>query len=110
MTINTELFSKRLIAFYISWITNKSDLWGNSDVIVVYNPPADSPAKLSHQLSSQFYSWLFARDFYDTIVLFSEKKIHFICPKKKVSQLETLISMASESESVGTVFLSIRRR
>lgn len=93
--MNLKLFKKRVIAFYSSWNKYKKELWGNSDLLVIYTPPEITNG--SHPISSHFFIWLLGHDFPDTIAVFTSTAIYFLCTKKKVPILQTLTGPAIEA-------------
>ncbi|XP_010276527.1 PREDICTED: FACT complex subunit SPT16-like [Nelumbo nucifera] len=94
-TINLENFNKRLKGFYSHWNQHKDDLWGSSDAIAIATPPASED--LRYLKSSALNIWLLGYEFPETIMVFMNKQIHFLCSQKKASLLETLKKSAKES-------------
>ncbi|XP_010272755.1 PREDICTED: FACT complex subunit SPT16-like [Nelumbo nucifera] len=94
-TINLENFNKRLKSFYSHWDQHKNDLWGSSDAIAIATPPASED--LRYLKSSALNIWLLGYEFPETIMVFTNKQIHFLCSQKKASLLETLKKSAKES-------------
>lgn len=86
----TELFKKRLSAFYSSWRTHK-ELWGNSDIVVF-----STPAQASNLRSSRVFLWLFGEDLADTTAVFTPSSIFFLCTQKSFSRLRILGGYATE--------------
>ncbi|KAL5705901.1 DNA helicase [Ranunculus cassubicifolius] len=93
--INIEQFAKRLKVLYSHWKENKSDHWGSSDAIVVATPPASED--LRYLKSSALNMWLLGLEFPETIMVFMNKQIHFLCTQKKSSLLQVLKKPASET-------------
>ncbi|XP_057494352.1 FACT complex subunit SPT16-like [Actinidia eriantha] len=100
-TINLEGFSRRLKAMYSHWHDHKSELWGSSYVLAVATPPASED--LRYLKSSALNIWLLGYEFPDTIMLFMDKQIHFLCSQKKASLLEAVKRSAKESVGVEVV-------
>ncbi|XP_072955171.1 FACT complex subunit SPT16-like [Typha angustifolia] len=97
-TIDLENLSKRLKEFYNHWSKHKSDLWGLSDAIAIASPPTSE--HFQYRISSAFNFWLLGYEFSETIMVFMDKQIHFLCSQKKANLLETL--KGSAKEAVGT--------
>ena len=87
-TISLETFSKRLKVFYDHWNKNKSHLWGSSDAIAIATPP---PSEDICYLKST------AQDFPETIIVFMQKQMHFLCSQKKANLIGTIKNAASEA-------------
>ncbi|XP_009620937.1 FACT complex subunit SPT16-like [Nicotiana tomentosiformis] len=96
----TELFQKRLNAFYIYWIQHKKQLWENSDVVVIHTPP--KLAKFSNPKSSSFFLWLLGYDFTDTTVIFTPYGIYFLCTHINFSKLRKFCSCATVTQKIPT--------
>ncbi|OVA08640.1 hypothetical protein BVC80_5555g2 [Macleaya cordata] len=86
--INLENFNKRLKAFYSHWTEHKTDFWGSSDALVIATPPASDD--LRYLKSSALNMWLLGLEFPETIMVFMDKQIHYLCSQKKASLLEVL--------------------
>ncbi|KAL5724319.1 DNA helicase [Ranunculus cassubicifolius] len=93
--INLENFTKRLKVLYSHWKENKTDHWGSSDAIVVATPPASED--LRYLKSSALNMWLLGLEFPETIMVFMNKQIHFLCTQKKASLLQVLKKPANEA-------------
>lgn len=96
-SINLESFGKRLKAFYTHWNEHKAELWGSSDVVAIATPPTSED--LRYLKSSALNIWLLGYEFPETIMVFMENQIHFLCSQKKASLLEVVKS--SSKEAVG---------
>ncbi|KAH6772581.1 global transcription factor C [Perilla frutescens var. frutescens] len=94
-TIDLNAFSRRLQSLYKHWQQHKDDLWGSSDVLVVATPPASDD--LRYLKSSALNIWLLGYEFPDTIMVFGEKNIYFVCSGKKASLLEVVKESAKET-------------
>ncbi|XP_051202915.1 FACT complex subunit SPT16 [Lolium perenne] len=94
-TINLDNFSKRLKVFYDHWNGNKSELWGSSDAIAIATPPPSDD--LRYLKSSALNVWLLGYEFPETIIVFIQKQIHFLCSKKKADLIGTLKKAAHEA-------------
>eukprot|EP01018_Ginkgo_biloba_P030029 Gb_09795 [translate_table: standard] len=104
--INVETFGKRLKTFYANWKEHKQDLWGGCGAIAVSTPPPSED--LRYLKSSALNIWLLGYEFPETIMVFMEKQIHFLCSQKKASLLETL---KKSSKSLGIdVILHVKAR
>ncbi|RWW28528.1 hypothetical protein BHE74_00020235 [Ensete ventricosum] len=93
--IDLENFSKRLEAFYTHWGKHKSDLWSSSDAVAIATPPTSED--LRYLKSSALNIWLLGYEFPETIMVFMNKQIHFLCSQKKASLLETIKKSAHEA-------------
>ncbi|CAL9087719.1 unnamed protein product [Musa textilis] len=94
-TINLENFSKRLKGFYTHWREHKSDLWGSTDAIAIATPPTSED--LRYLKSSALNIWLLGYEFPETIMVFMNKQIHFLCSQKKANLLGTIKKSAQEA-------------
>ena len=98
--INLENFSRRLKSLYSNWKDNKSDLWGDADVLVIATPPPSED--LRYLKSSALNIWLLGYEFPETVMVFTRKQIHFLCSQKKASLLDVVKKAAKEA--VGVMF------
>lgn len=87
-TIDLDTFSKRLQALYAHWHRHKDELWGNADVLAVATPPSSDD--LRYLKSSALNIWLLGYEFPETIMVFGDKEIHFLCSPKKASLLRAV--------------------
>ncbi|CAD5190941.1 FACT complex subunit SPT16 [Musa acuminata AAA Group] len=94
-TIDLENFSKRLEAFYSHWGKHKSDFWSSSDAVAIATPPTSED--LRYLKSSALNIWLLGYEFPETIMVFMNKQIHFLCSQKKANLLETIKKSAHEA-------------
>ncbi|KAL6005554.1 FACT complex subunit spt16 [Asimina triloba] len=94
-TINSDNFEKRLKEFYSHWKQHKTEFWGGADVLVIASPPASDD--LRYLKSSALNIWLVGYEFPETIMVFMERQIHFLCTQKKAALLETLKKSAKEA-------------
>lgn len=99
--INAELFCKRLKTFYTNWKENKQVFWGSADVITVAAPPPSED--LRYLKSSALNVWLLGYEFPETIMVFMENQIHFLCSQKKASLLEVLKKPSKTSMGIDVV-------
>ncbi|GJN37082.1 hypothetical protein PR202_gb26004 [Eleusine coracana subsp. coracana] len=106
-TINLENFSKRLKVFYDHWKEHKSDLWGSSDAIAVATPPPSED--LRYLKSSALNIWLLGYEFPETIIVFMQKQIHFLCSQKKANLIGTIKKAAHEAVGAD-VFLHVKAK
>ncbi|KAG5562363.1 hypothetical protein RHGRI_005186 [Rhododendron griersonianum] len=100
-TINLVGFSTRLKALYSNWREHKAEFWGSSDVLAVATPPASDD--LHYLKSSALNIWLLGYEFPETIMIFMNKQIHFLCSQKKASLLEAVKKSAVEAVGVEVV-------
>ncbi|XP_031115959.1 uncharacterized protein LOC116019770 [Ipomoea triloba] len=103
--MTTELFKKRLSAFYSTWRIHRH-LWGNSDIIVF-----STPAQAASNLTGDFFVWLFGEDLAGTTAVFTPSSIFFLCAQESFSRLRSLASYATEVLKIPvSVELNPRRR
>nr|GMD49222.1 fact complex subunit spt16 [Ipomoea batatas] len=103
--MTTELFKKRLSAFYSTWRIH-THLWGNSDIIVF-----STPAQAASNLTGDFFVWLFGEDLAGTTAVFTLSSIFFLCTQESFSRLRSLGSYATEVLKIPvSVELNPRRR
>ncbi|KAF7127189.1 hypothetical protein RHSIM_Rhsim11G0099900 [Rhododendron simsii] len=100
-TINLVGFSTRLKALYSNWREHNAEFWGSSDVLAVATPPASED--LRYLKSSALNIWLLGYEFPETIMIFMNKQIHFLCSQKKASLLEAVKKAAVEAVGVEVV-------
>ncbi|KAF9598317.1 hypothetical protein IFM89_026606 [Coptis chinensis] len=93
--INLEIFMKRLKVFYSLWNANKTNYWASADTLVIATPPPSED--LRYLKSSALNIWLLGLEFPDTIMVFMNKQIHFLCSQKKISLLEPLKKPVKEA-------------
>lgn len=94
-SIDLDNFCRRLKVFYSHWRANKSSVWGSSDAVAVATPPQSDD--LRYLKSSALNIWLLGYEFPETIMVFMNKQIHFLCSQKKALLLEVLKKSARES-------------
>ncbi|KAG8363944.1 hypothetical protein BUALT_Bualt19G0075000 [Buddleja alternifolia] len=94
-TIDLSTFSRRLKALYTHWQQHKDELWGSADVLAVATPPPSED--LRYLKSSALNIWLLGYEFPETIMVFGDKRIHFLCSQKKASLLEVVKKSAQET-------------
>ncbi|XP_009615496.1 FACT complex subunit SPT16-like [Nicotiana tomentosiformis] len=100
-TIDLNTFSSRLKALYSHWREHKDDFWGSSDVLAIATPPPSED--LRYLKSSAVNIWLLGYEFPETIMVFGDKEIHFLCSQKKASLLNVVKSAAKEAVNVEVV-------
>ncbi|KAK6777074.1 hypothetical protein RDI58_023791 [Solanum bulbocastanum] len=100
-TIDLNTFSKRLKALYSHWHKHKDDLWASSDVLAIATPPPSED--LRYLKSSALNIWLLGYEFPETIMVFRDKQIHFLCSQKKASLLSVVKSAAKEAVDVDVI-------
>lgn len=100
-TIDTNTLVRRLKSLYSHWREYRDDLWGSSNVFVVATPPPSDD--LRYLKSSALNIWLLGYEFPETIMVFSDKQIHFLCSQKKASLLDVVKESAKDAVSVDVV-------
>ncbi|KAI3445461.1 hypothetical protein Pfo_002126 [Paulownia fortunei] len=100
-TIDLNTFSRRLQALYTHWRLHKDEYWGSSNVLAVATPPPSED--LRYLKSSALNIWLLGYEFPETIMVFGEKHIYFLCSQKKASLLEVVKKSAKETVGVDVV-------
>ncbi|KAF6173262.1 hypothetical protein GIB67_026957 [Kingdonia uniflora] len=93
--INLESYKNRLKSFYSHWGEHKTELWGPSDALVIATPPPSED--LRYLKSSALHMWLLGLEFPETIMVFMNNQIHFLCSQKKASLLEVLKKPTKET-------------
>ncbi|KAG2311110.1 hypothetical protein Bca4012_025566 [Brassica carinata] len=86
--IDVKNFISRTRALYAHWNEHSGDLWGSADTLAVATPPGSDD--LRYLKSSALNIWLLGYEFPDTVMVFTSKKIHFLCSKTKASVLEVV--------------------
>ncbi|KAH7542906.1 FACT complex subunit SPT16 [Ziziphus jujuba] len=99
--IDLVKFSARLKALYSHWNKHKSELWSSADVLAIATPPPSDD--LRYLKSSALNIWLLGYEFPDTIMVFMQKQIHFLCSQKKASLLDVVKAPAKEAVGVEVV-------
>ncbi|KAK1584243.1 hypothetical protein Q3G72_031152 [Acer saccharum] len=99
--INLENFTKRLKTLYSHWKEHNSDMWGNSNALVIATPPASDD--LRYLKSTALNIWLVGYEFPETIMVFLKRQIHFLCSQKKASLLDVVKKSAKEAMGVEVV-------
>ncbi|XP_009629185.1 FACT complex subunit SPT16-like [Nicotiana tabacum] len=100
-TIDLNTFSRRLQDLYSHWREHKNEFWGSSDVLAIATPPPSED--LRYLKSSAVNIWLLGYEFPETIMVFGNKQIHFLCSQKKASLLNVVKSTAKEAVGVEVV-------
>ncbi|CAI9765250.1 unnamed protein product [Fraxinus pennsylvanica] len=77
------------------------DLWGSADVLSIATPPPSED--LRYLKSSALNIWLLGYEFPETIMVFGDKHIHFLCSQKKATLLEVVKRSAKEVVCVDIV-------
>ncbi|CAK9181182.1 unnamed protein product [Ilex paraguariensis] len=99
--IDLNTFSRRLQSLYSHWRKNKNEFWGSSNVLAIATPPASED--LRYLKSSALNIWLVGYEFPETIMVFTNKHIHFMCSQKKASLLKVVKKSAKETVGVDVV-------
>lgn len=92
---DVDAFSKRLQAFYANWRDHKQEPWGGAEAIAVANPPTCEDFR--YLKSSALQTWLLGYEFPETIMMFMEGKIHFLCSQENAAVLEDLKKVSPNS-------------
>ncbi|XP_059313362.1 FACT complex subunit SPT16-like [Lycium ferocissimum] len=100
-TIDLPTFSRRLKDLYSHWREHKDEFWGSSDVLAIATPPPSED--LRYLKSSAVNVWLLGYEFPETIMVFGNKQIHFLCSQKKASLLDVVKLTAKEAVGVEVV-------
>ena len=100
-TIDTTTLFRRLQSLYSHWREHRDELWGSCNAFAVATPPPSED--LRYLKSSALNIWLLGYEFPETIMVFSEKQIHFLCSQKKVSLLDVVKKSAKEAVGVDVV-------
>ncbi|CAN6980178.1 unnamed protein product [Brassica oleracea var. botrytis] len=99
--IDVKNFISRTRALYAHWNQHSEDLWGSADALAVATPPASDD--LRYLKSSALNIWLLGYEFPDTIMVFTPKKIHFLCSKSKATLLEVVKKPALDELRIDVV-------
>lgn len=100
--INLDAFIKRLREFYANWRDHKHEPWGGAEAIAVANPPTCEDFR--YLKSSALQTWLLGYEFPETIMMFMEGRIHFLCSQEIASLLEDLKNLSSKSFGIDIFF------
>ncbi|XP_022872909.1 LOW QUALITY PROTEIN: FACT complex subunit SPT16-like [Olea europaea var. sylvestris] len=100
-TIDLTTFSQRLQALYTHWRQHKDELWGSADALAIATPPPSED--LRYLKSSALNIWLLGYEFPETIMVFGDKHIHFLCSQKKATLLEVVKRSAKEAVGADVV-------
>ncbi|XP_071716737.1 FACT complex subunit SPT16-like [Rutidosis leptorrhynchoides] len=100
-TIDTNTSVRRLKVLYSHWREQRDDLWGNCNAFAVATPPLSND--LRYLKSSSLNLWLLGYEFPETIMVFSDKQIHFLCSPKKASVIDVVKKSAKEAVGVDVV-------
>lgn len=99
--IDLKTFSRRLQALYSHWHEHRTEFWGSSDVLAIATPPASED--LRYLKSSTLNIWLLGYEFPETIMVFTNKQIHFLCSQKKASLLDVVKKSAKDAIGLDVV-------
>ncbi|MFS7894138.1 putative peptidase M24, PH-like domain superfamily, FACT complex subunit Spt16 [Helianthus anomalus] len=100
-TIDANTLQRRLKTLYSNWREHRDELWGSCNAFAVATPPPSDD--LRYLKSSALNIWLLGYEFPETIMVFSEKQIHFLCSQKKASLLDVVTKSAKEAVNVDVV-------
>ncbi|KAL6523412.1 FACT complex subunit spt16 [Orobanche gracilis] len=106
--IDLNTFSRRLQALYKHWRQHKDEYWGSSDVFTVATPPFSRD--LRYLKSSALNIWLLGYEFPETIIVFGNRHIYFICSRKKASLLDVVKQSAKKAADVEDVFMYVKEK
>ncbi|XP_071714293.1 FACT complex subunit SPT16-like isoform X2 [Rutidosis leptorrhynchoides] len=96
--IDANTLVRRLKALYSHWREQRDELWGSCNAFAVATPPESQ--NIRYLKSSSLNIWLLGTEFPETIMFFSDKKIHFLCSQKKPSLLFDVVKKSAK-EAVG---------
>ncbi|KVH89908.1 FACT complex subunit SPT16 isoform X1 [Cynara cardunculus var. scolymus] len=99
--IDATTLVRRLQSLYSHWREHRDELWGSSNAFAVATPPPSDD--LRYLKSSALNIWLLGYEFPETIMVFSDKQMHFLCSQKKVSLLDVVKKSAKEAVGVDVV-------
>ncbi|KAL0291816.1 UNVERIFIED_CONTAM: FACT complex subunit SPT16, partial [Sesamum calycinum] len=97
----TKMVIVTCVGYVQHWSQHKDEYWGSSDVLAVATPPPSED--LRYLKSSALNIWLLGYEFPETIMVFGDKHIHFLCSQKKASLLEVVKKSAKETVGVDVV-------
>ncbi|XP_071697254.1 FACT complex subunit SPT16-like [Rutidosis leptorrhynchoides] len=100
-TIDANTLVRRLKALYSHWREQRDELWGSCNAFAVATPPPSDD--LRYLKSSSLNIWLLGYEFPETIMVFTDKQIHFLCSQKKASLLDVVKKSAKEAVGVDVV-------
>lgn len=100
-SIDSSTMERRLKLMYSHWRQHKDELWGSCNAFAVATPPPSDD--LRYLKSSALNIWLLGYEFPETIMVFSEKQIHFLCSQKKADLLNVVKKSAKEAVGVDVV-------
>lgn len=100
-SIDASTLVRRLKSLYSHWREHRDELWGSCNAFAVATPPPSDD--LRYLKSSSLNIWLLGYEFPETIMVFSDKQIHFLCSQKKASLLDVVKKSAKEAVGVDVV-------
>lgn len=100
-SIDETTLVRRLNSLYSHWREQRDELWGCCNAFAVATPPPSDD--LRYLKSSALNIWLLGYEFPETIMVFSEKQIHFLCSQKKISLLDVVKKSAKDALGVEVV-------
>ncbi|XP_076957772.1 FACT complex subunit SPT16-like [Bidens hawaiensis] len=100
-SIDAATLTRRLQSLYSHWREHREDLWGSCNAFAVATPPPSDD--LRYLKSSALNIWLLGYEFPETIMVFSDKQIHFLCSQKKASLLDVVKESAKDAINVDVV-------
>ncbi|GAB4834975.1 FACT complex subunit spt16 [Ancistrocladus abbreviatus] len=93
--INIENFTERLRSFYFHWREHKAELRADCSALAIATPPPSKSWALNMRLLGY--------EFPETLMVLSEKQIHFLCSQNKASMLDVIKKAAGEAVEVDAV-------
>ncbi|GJS96898.1 FACT complex subunit SPT16 [Tanacetum coccineum] len=99
--IDESTLATRLKSLYSHWRKHREELWESCNAFAVATPPLSDDIR--YLKSSALHMWLFGYEFPDTIMVFSDKQIHFLCSQKKASVLDVVKKCAKDAVAVDVV-------
>ncbi|KAI3823750.1 hypothetical protein L1987_05191 [Smallanthus sonchifolius] len=100
-TIDASTLIRRLKSLYSHWREHRDELWGSCNAFAIATPPPSDD--LRYLKSSALNIWLLGYEFPETVMVFSDKQIHFLCSQKKASLLDVVKKSAKEAVNVDVV-------
>ncbi|PWA95409.1 peptidase M24, structural domain-containing protein [Artemisia annua] len=100
--IDESTLARRLHSLYSHWRKHRDDLWESCNAFAVATPPP-SDDDIRYLKSSALHLWLFGFEFPETIMVFSDTQIHFLCSQKKASLLDVVKKCAKDAVGVDVV-------
>nr|XP_043628802.1 FACT complex subunit SPT16-like [Erigeron canadensis]XP_043628810.1 FACT complex subunit SPT16-like [Erigeron canadensis] len=100
-TIDASTLARRLKSLYTHWREHRDKFWGSCNAFAVATPPPSDD--LRYLKSSALNIWLLGYEFPETIMVFTDKQIHFLCSQKKAKLLDVVKKPAKDAAGVDVV-------